>query len=112
MRSDGLQRVSKIRARLLLYWVHVTGDADGCGDDDEVFNDVLTNERGDEKRRPCCAWEKEERKCGGDHVHEKKRDDDACYLFEKKEDADAHFEYAKEDEKRSEVHEVNSGFKK
>lgn len=43
-------------------------------------------------------------------MHEKEWDDNAGCLFEKKEDPDTHFENAKEDEKRSEAHEVNSGF--
>lgn len=49
MRNDGLRLVSNLRVRLLFHRVHVAGDADGCGDDDEIFDDVLTDERRNEK---------------------------------------------------------------
>ena len=71
-------------------------DADGGRDDDEIFNDVLAFERGNEERLPRHLREEEERKHGHEHMKCKEGNDHPCCLGDEEENADEAFEKSEE----------------
>jgi hypothetical protein len=68
--------------------MQVRSNADGGGDKDEVFDDVLADKGGDKGCLPTFAGEEDEREKRRDHVNEQERDHDAFSAFDDEEDAD------------------------
>lgn len=83
------------------------GNADSDGDDDEVLDNVLAFERGDEESCPCFGWQQEKRHECRDHMEEQERYDDALEAFDNEHDADEAFEQSEPEVERIEWKEGN-----
>lgn len=84
--------------------MQVRSDTDRCCDEDEVFDDVLTDESRDKRCLPALSREKYEREKCHDHVDKEEWDHDADCTFDEKEDTDETFKQCKCDIKRTKRH--------
>lgn len=87
--------------------MQVRHEADGGGDDEEVFDDVLSFKCWHKRCLPCCRGKEDERKHGREHMKEKEWEGNALCLWDKEEDTDDTFEGCKEGIEDTEIHKVN-----
>jgi hypothetical protein len=85
-------------------WVNMSGDADGGGDDHNVFDDILSLKGRNEESRPGSLGDEEEWHQSGDKVDEEEGDSDSFYSAYEEEYTDQTLEDTEEDHESSESH--------